>query len=94
MLIKIIIYYLLIINSGTFLLFGIDKHLARKNKERIPESTLLLLSALGGAAGGLAAMYIFRHKTKKAKFFLVVPMLLVLHIVIAILVTFKNLGVY
>lgn len=76
------------------MLFGIDKHLARKNKERIPESTLLLLSALGGAAGGLAAMYIFRHKTKKAKFFLVVPMLLVLHIVIAILVTFKNLGVY
>lgn len=94
MLIKIIIYYLLIINSGTFLLFGIDKHLARKNKERIPESTLISLSALGGAAGGLAAMYIFRHKTKKAKFFLVVPMLLVLHIVIAILVTFKNLGVY
>lgn len=68
------------------MLFGIDKHLARKNKERIPESTLISLSALGGAAGGLAAMYIFRHKTKKAKFFLALPMLLVLHFMIIILI--------
>ena len=88
MLTKIIIYYFLFINIGNFLLFGIDKHLARKNKERIPESTLILLSALGGAAGGLAAMYIFKHKTQKAKFFLALPMLLVLHIVIAILMIF------
>ena len=88
MLIKIIIYYILSINIGTFLLFGIDKHLARKNRERVPESTLILLSVLGGALGGFLAMYIFRHKTQKAKFFLVVPMLLVLHIVIAILMIF------
>ncbi len=88
MLTKIILYYLLFINSGTFLLFGIDKHLSKKNKERIPESTLVLLSALGGAACGLAAMYIFRHKTQKAKFFLLLPMLLVLHIAISILIIF------
>jgi uncharacterized membrane protein YsdA (DUF1294 family) len=81
-------------NIVTFVTFGIDKNLSKHNQLRVPESTLLLLSALGGALGGFLAMYIFRHKTQKAKFFLVVPMLLVLHIVIAILVTFKNLGVY
>jgi uncharacterized membrane protein YsdA (DUF1294 family) len=86
--------YFFLINIVTFVTFGIDKNLSKHNQLRVPESTLLLLSALGGALGGFLAMYIFRHKTQKAKFFLVVPMLLVLHIVIAILVTFKNLGVY
>ena len=86
--------YFFLINIVTFVTFGIDKNLSKHNQLRVPESTLLLLSALGGALGGFLAMYIFRHKTQKAKFFLVVPMLIVLHIVIAILVTFKNLGVY
>jgi uncharacterized membrane protein YsdA (DUF1294 family) len=91
---RFLILYFFLINIVTFVTFGIDKNLSKHNQLRVPESTLLLLSALGGALGGFLAMYIFRHKTQKAKFFLVVPMLLVLHIVIAILVTFKNLGVY
>ena len=91
---RFLISYFFLMNIVTFVTFGIDKNLSKHNQLRVPDSTLLLLSALGGALGGFLAMYIFRHKTQKAKFFLVVPMLLVLHIVIAILVTFKNLGVY
>ena len=88
MLTKIIIYYIVLINIGNFVLFAIDKHLAIKNRERIPESTLILLSALGGAFGGLCSMYIFRHKTKHSKFFVLLPLFLILHIIVAILMIF------
>jgi uncharacterized membrane protein YsdA (DUF1294 family) len=46
------------------------------------------MSALGGAAGGLAAMYLFRHKTRHAKFFLGLPAMLLIHIIIAFLIIF------
>ena len=88
MLTKIIIYYIVLINIGNFVLFAIDKHLSIKNRERIPESTLILLSAMGGALGGLCSMYIFRHKTKHAKFYICLPLFLVLHIIIAIMMFF------
>ena len=38
---EIILYYLVAINIISFLIFGIDKLKALKNKWRIPESTLL-----------------------------------------------------
>lgn len=76
------------INIVTLVTFWIDKNLAQNNKFRIQESSLVLLSALGGAAGGLAAMYLFRHKTKHAKFFLGLPALLLIHIIIAFLIIF------
>ena len=88
MLTKIIIYYFILVNIGNFVLFAIDKHLSVKNKERIPESTLILLSAMGGALGGLCAMYIFRHKTKHAKFYISLPLFLILHIIVAIMMVF------
>ena len=75
-------------NIVTFVTFGIDKKLAQHNKMRVPESTLMMMSALGGAAGGLAAMYLFRHKTKHAKFFLGLPALLLIHFIVAFLIIF------
>ena len=85
---RFIIIYFLLINIVNFVTFWIDKNLARNDKNRISEHTLILLSALGGATGGLAAMYTFRHKTKKAKFFLTLPFLMILHIAIGILIVF------
>ena len=75
-------------NIVTFVTFGIDKNLAKNNKSRVSESTLVLMSALGGAAGGLAAMYLFRHKTRHAKFFLGLPAMLLIHMIIAFLIIF------
>jgi uncharacterized membrane protein YsdA (DUF1294 family) len=72
----IVLAYILIINLITFISFGIDKRRSRKNRWRIPESTLLGLSLIGGSLGGLIGMYFFRHKTKKKKFTLGMPMLL------------------
>ncbi len=51
-----------------FLLMGRDKRLARSGARRIPEKLLFVLAALGGAVGGPAGMYAFRHKTKHMSF--------------------------
>ena len=75
-------------NIVTFVTFWIDKNLSKHNQSRVSESTLVLMSALGGAAGGLAAMYLFRHKTRHAKFFLGLPAMLLIHMVIAFLIIF------
>jgi len=50
---------------------GYDKRMALHNRRRISESMLLSLAILGGSFGGLAAMPIFHHKTKKSYFWLI-----------------------
>ncbi len=50
-------------------LFGWDKRLAgTAGNSRVSEFHLVLASALGGWLGGLAGMFLFRHKTAKATF--------------------------
>lgn len=83
--------YLLLINAAAFLLMLIDKQKARRGRWRISEAALLWSAALGGSAGALAGMYLFRHKTKHKKFTLGVPAILTAQIVIAALVWWKLL---
>ncbi|MBE5756488.1 MAG: DUF1294 domain-containing protein [Clostridiales bacterium] len=56
--------YLVVLSFITFCAYGIDKRKAKKDKRRISEKTLLGLSLLGGALGGLLGMLKFRHKTR------------------------------
>lgn len=72
------IYFLALTNFMSFCLFGIDKYKAIKNHYRISENTLLLSCLLFSAFGGLLGMFIFHHKTKKWKFKLLVPLMLVI----------------
>lgn len=60
--------WLAVINAVTLLAFGADKWRARRAGRRVPEFTLLTLSALGGWPGGLLGMIAFRHKTAKWTF--------------------------
>lgn len=53
-----------VISLIAFLFYGRDKRLAKRHKWRVPEKTLLGLGLLGGAAGALLGMQVFRHKTK------------------------------
>lgn len=69
-------------NVITFVLYAWDKLMSRNKGWRIPESTLLLLTALLGSFGAFLSMYLFRHKTKKLKFIITVPALMILHIII------------
>ena len=72
----LLLLYLLIINAAGFVLMLADKQRAKKHRWRIPESVLLASAALGGSLGALLGMWLFRHKTRKAKFFVTVPLLL------------------
>ncbi|MBQ7107577.1 MAG: DUF1294 domain-containing protein [Clostridia bacterium] len=80
MLIKLLLIYLVIINLITFIIFGADKRAAIKGKQRIREATLLLFAFIGGSLGGLVAIYLFRHKTRKPKFTVTIPLMLILQI--------------
>jgi uncharacterized membrane protein YsdA (DUF1294 family) len=55
----------------TLLLYGIDKYNAVKDKRRVSEKTLQLWALFGGWPGALIAQQIFRHKTKKRPFIIV-----------------------
>lgn len=81
---KNIIIYLLFINLVAFLAMGLDKWKAKRDAWRIPEQTLISLVLLGGGIGGIAGMYTFRHKTKKARFFIGFPVILIVEIALVI----------
>ena len=70
------------VNLAAFALYGIDKYKARRGLWRIPEVVLLFAAAAGGSAGALLGMHVFHHKTKKPRFFIGVPVILLLHLVI------------
>jgi uncharacterized membrane protein YsdA (DUF1294 family) len=86
---KILIYYLLLVNIATLILYGIDKWKAKHNMWRISEPTLLAFAALGGSVGALAAMKLFHHKTKHKKFYIGVPVILIMQIALFIIYTSK-----
>lgn len=73
---------------ATFILYAADKHKARHGTWRISEKTLLTFSVLGGAAGGLAAMQFFHHKTKHRYFYVVNIGALTVHLVAIIYFVF------
>ena len=80
MLFTIVKTYLILINALGFLVMLIDKQKARRKAWRIPEATLMGIAALGGSIGAICGMYLFRHKTKHPKFFIGLPLLLILQI--------------
>ena len=63
--------YLLVLSLVSFVIYGVDKHRAKRRAYRIPEAALLSLGFLGGAIGALAAMQMLRHKTKHWYFYAV-----------------------
>lgn len=83
---KIILAYLLIINAAGFLLMLADKLKAKKNLWRIKEATLLWVAAMGGSIGAIAGMNLLRHKTKHPKFYLGLPLILAVQVVLVTVV--------
>ena len=85
---KNILIYLLVINLMAFCAMWWDKRRAQKGEWRISEAVLFTLVLLGGGIGGIAGMYAFRHKTKKLRFTIGFPTILITEIVLVIYFVF------
>lgn len=83
---KFLIIYVLVINLIAFLAMYVDKRKAKYGKWRIPEQTLFVLALIGGSIGAIAGMYTFRHKTKKLRFSVGFPVILILQILLIFMV--------
>lgn len=81
----IVLTYLELINLVSFVLYGVDKRRARRGRWRIPESALILVAVIGGSVGALGGMYLFRHKTRKPRFAVGVPVILGMQILFFLL---------
>ena len=85
---KAFFIYLTIVNLLGFFMMGIDKRKAQKDKWRIPERSLFVITLLGGGIGTNLGMHIFHHKTQKWYFKFGFPSILILEIVLAIYLIF------
>ena len=83
---QLLLVYLLLVNFIAFVLMGLDKRRAKRDKWRISEKALFLPAVLGGSVGAIAGMHVFRHKTKHWYFRYGLPALLVLQAVLILLV--------
>ena len=89
-LLNILIVYLIVISIISIVVCIYDKKISKKNRVelRIPEKTLLILSALGGSVAMFITMLTVRHKTKHVKFMLGIPVIMVLQAALAIGIAF------
>ena len=76
--------YLAVMNIAGFLCMAFDKQKARRNKWRIPEATLFLFAVSGGSLGCLLGMRLFHHKTQKPRFYIGIPIIFVIHVLILV----------
>ncbi|OCS88371.1 DUF1294 domain-containing protein [Caryophanon tenue] len=72
--------FIIIMSVVLCALMAYDKERAKNNEWRVSENTLMTMAILGGALGGVLAMYLFRHKTKHNKFAFGLPLLGAIHV--------------
>ena len=89
MLIQILIGYLIAISIVSIVVCIYDKFASKHaTKHRTRESTLLLLSAIGGSVAMYVTMQLIRHKTKHPKFMIGIPLIIIAQIAAVIAVMF------
>ena len=81
--VPVLLFYLLTINALGLVIMLADKRCAQKKLWRIPEATLLTVAILGGSVGSLLGMRLFHHKTRKPKFSVGIPLILLLQLSLA-----------
>lgn len=87
---KNFIVYIIVVNMIGFLVMLIDKKKAKNGSWRIKEATIFSITFLGGGIGTIVGMYIFRHKTKKYKFTIGLPAILICEIILIIFIYLKG----
>lgn len=84
---NLLLLYFFIINLIGYFLMYLDKQKAKKDKWRIKESTLFIVSIIGGSIGTFLGMKVFRHKTKHLKFKVGIPFIIIVQ---ALFIYFLN----
>lgn len=77
----LLVIYLAAMNLIAFCVMAYDKQAAAAGASRTPELILALWALLGGTPGTLLAMQCFRHKTKKARFQLMIAIVVVVQVI-------------
>lgn len=80
--------YLFVINLAGFLIMAFDKNKARRNKWRVPEAALFLFAIFGGSIGCLLGMRVFHHKTQKPRFYIGIPVILGIQLLVLLYFAF------
>lgn len=83
---EFLLIYLLIISIISCFITIYDKHCAIIGKWRVKEFTLILLSIMGGSMFMYLTMLAIRHKTRKPKFMIGIPIIILCQILIFIFV--------
>ncbi len=86
----LIFYYFISINILSAFAFYTDKRNAIKRRRRIPETTLHFFELSGGIFSIIVLMYTLHHKNKKASYFCVSYLILIVWIFV--LVRFDIVG--
>ncbi len=79
---KYVAIFYAIWNVVTFLMYGIDKLKAKKGGWRISEFTLIWCAFVMGGVGAFFGSKVFRHKTQKKKFQILLPTAFLFNIVV------------
>lgn len=90
----VIAIYLAAINLIGFALMGFDKWKAKKHAWRVPEATLFIVALIGGSAGSILGMQVFRHKTRHWYFVYGMPAILLLQLALVFLLLRAPLQFY
>ena len=72
--------FFLIINLVAFATYGLDKLSAIRGGWRVRETVLIGMAMAGGSVGGILAMQLFHHKTRKPLFAIGLPLILVIQV--------------
>lgn len=74
--VMLFVIYAALISTLSVIVTIMDKVRAVKRQWRVPENTLLILSALGGSLAMYLTMLVIRHKTRHIKFMLGIPIIM------------------
>lgn len=80
MIYKYLMAYLMI-NLAVLLLYGLDKWKAKNHRWRVSEAALMM-AAVFGVFGAYGGMHLFHHKTQKPKFYIGVPVIFVVELML------------
>ncbi len=88
--ISILFFYLIAVNLISCAVCCYDKRQSRISGRRISEKNLLVLSILGGSPAMYLTMKTVRHKTRKRKFMIGIPVIIFFQLIFISLFFYFN----